>query len=82
MVKKAVALKNSFYLKLVLPKDDAISYSKILGSNRRHKRSNTAIKEDAKALIIEINAMDLAALRASFNSISRNVQVIKSTKVK
>lgn len=76
------ASQESVYLKLVMPKDDTINYSKILGKKSTHKRSTIKIKEDKKLLAIEIESNDITALRASANSILRNLQVIKATKIK
>lgn len=68
------------YLRLILKKETDLNYSKILGLGKAHKRSSTHLKELKDKLIIEIVAADLAALRASTNSILRDIQVIEATK--
>ena len=73
--------KSTAYLKLVLKKETNLNYSKILGASKSHKRSSTKLKESKGSLTIEISAMDLAALRASANSILRDMQVIESTNI-
>lgn len=65
---------------LVLEKTDRLSYSRTLGRKIRHDRSNIFLKETAGKLTITIKAKDLTALRASANSILRDMQVIEATK--
>ncbi|MDE1870685.1 MAG: CTAG/PCC1 family protein [Candidatus Micrarchaeota archaeon] len=72
---------NPLKLDLVIRKTDEVNYSKILGDNKRHRRSAISIRENGKMLIIEIKASDLTALRASANSILRNLQVINATRL-
>jgi|GEM_PF-1162974 tRNA threonylcarbamoyladenosine modification (KEOPS) complex Pcc1 subunit len=75
---KAGSHKN--HIRLVVPKDPKINYKRLLNNQTNHERSNTAIKEQKETLIIEITAKDLTALRASANSILRDLQVIEATK--
>ena len=70
---------STVYLKLVIGKSDSTNYSKILGKKSTHRRSTISIKEDRDALTIEITATDTTALRASVNSILRNIQVADAT---
>jgi tRNA threonylcarbamoyladenosine modification (KEOPS) complex Pcc1 subunit len=68
-------------LKIVLDKEPKLNYSKILGKNLGHSRSAIKITESKSALTIEITAKDATALRASANSILRDLQVIEATKI-
>jgi len=77
-----LASKNRMHLKLIIEKKPSLNYSKILGAAKKHTRSDTKLKELKGTLIIEISATDLAALRASANSILRDIQVIESTDLK
>jgi len=73
--------KNAAHLRLVIKKRSKLNYSRILGKGREHRRSSTKLKESKDRIIVEIAAKDLAALRASANSILRNIQVIEATKL-
>ncbi len=70
---------NRIRLKLTIKKGTPLNYSRILGASKIHKRSSTKLKESEENLIIEISATDIAALRASSNSILRDIQVIEAT---
>lgn len=63
---------------IVIPKNSEVNYRKILDvkSKTTYKRSMVEIKETGKNLVIRISANDLVALRASINSILRDIQVI------
>lgn len=73
---------NKIGLKITLEKEKDLNYTKILGKNIGHSRSTIKIKEGKTELIIEIYANDATALRASANSILRDLQVIEATKIK
>lgn len=68
-------------LKIILEKEPNLRYTRIFGKNKGHGRSTVKIKENGKRLIIEIAAKDATALRASANSILRDLQVIEATKL-
>ncbi|MGD0728513.1 MAG: KEOPS complex subunit Pcc1 [Candidatus Micrarchaeaceae archaeon] len=72
---------EKFQLKLIINKEKALEYSKILSIKTEHKRSNIKLKEIKGTLFIEISAKDATALRASANSILRDLQVIEATKL-
>lgn len=74
--------ESALSLEITLPKDGSISYTKILGKFPIQKRSTIIIKESKTTLIISIKAKDATALRASTNSILRDLQVIEATKLK
>ena len=73
---------KTIMLKLVLDREPALNYSTILQKTKRYERSSFKIHEDGKNLVIEITANDLTALRASANSVMRDLQVIGATKAK
>jgi tRNA threonylcarbamoyladenosine modification (KEOPS) complex Pcc1 subunit len=78
---KQTSKEHKNQLRLVIAKDPKINYRKILGNSLKHERSTTAIKEEKETLIVEITAADLTALRASANSILRDLQVIEATEL-
>jgi tRNA threonylcarbamoyladenosine modification (KEOPS) complex Pcc1 subunit len=81
MLQKSKAKGAAFELILKLNKEEKLNYKKILGNNTKHNRSSVEFKESEKELIIKITAKDATALRASTNSILRDLQVIESTKI-
>jgi tRNA threonylcarbamoyladenosine modification (KEOPS) complex Pcc1 subunit len=60
-----------------IPKRNGLKYTKIIGKISTYKRSGIEIKEGKKALDISITADDITALRASMNSIMRDLQVVE-----
>ncbi|MGA2799795.1 MAG: KEOPS complex subunit Pcc1 [Candidatus Micrarchaeaceae archaeon] len=66
-------------LKLLVKKDPKIKYLKILSQKGSRERSTISLKEQRVNLIIEIKAKDATALRASVNSILRDLQAIEAT---
>ena len=83
MTKKETKARNAanFKLKLLIKKDPKINYLKIISQSRKKERSTTNIKEQGGKLIIEIGAKDATSLRASANSILRDLQVIEATTI-
>jgi len=79
---KGVLKKDSFQLTLILNKESGLNYKSLLNTETRHERSKITINEKGKNIIVEITASDATALRASANSILRNLQVIESTNIK
>ncbi len=59
-------------------KTKGISYRRALGGISSHERSKVRIKETAKLLQIDITAKDAAALRASLNSMLKDLHVVES----
>jgi tRNA threonylcarbamoyladenosine modification (KEOPS) complex Pcc1 subunit len=72
--------KSCAFAEITLPKQQGIDYKKALTSQseRAHGRSGTKITSTEKALKITISAEDFTALRASINSIMREMQVLNS----
>jgi tRNA threonylcarbamoyladenosine modification (KEOPS) complex Pcc1 subunit len=77
----ASSTKSKLQLKLILKKEQKLNYTRILTKSLRHKRSNISIKETKDKLIIKIKAEDATALRASINTLIRDLQVIEATKL-
>jgi tRNA threonylcarbamoyladenosine modification (KEOPS) complex Pcc1 subunit len=75
------ATTKSFQIKLLVAKEPKLKYTAILNQNNKHSRSFIKIKESANQLTIEINADDSTALRASINSVLRDLQVIEATNI-
>lgn len=69
--------KNVYEAKIIISKISKISYKKVLGDIREHKRSGLNIKETPSTLEISIKTTDITALRASINGIMRDIQVIE-----
>jgi tRNA threonylcarbamoyladenosine modification (KEOPS) complex Pcc1 subunit len=67
-------------LKLILVKEPNINYSRIFKKQIQHQRSTVTVSQTKRHLVIEIKARDATALRASANSLIRNLQVIEATK--
>lgn len=74
--------KEIIRLKLVLEREPGLRYSSILQKTKRYGRSSVKIQEKGTSLEIEITAKDIVALRASANSIIRDLQAISATKIK
>ena len=72
---------KSLHLKLVIAKEPSLNYIRILGKNTKHSRSSVKLKEDESTLTIEIVSKDTTSMRASANSILRDLQVIDATKI-
>lgn len=62
--------------KILIKKGSDTSYKRIIGSIKEHSRSKISIKETAKELQINIETDDITALRASINTVIRDIQVI------
>jgi hypothetical protein len=73
--------KGQFKLKLILKKEPKLKYKKLLNTRTKQGRSTVCIIETKENIIIEINAADATALRASTNSLLRDLQVIESTRI-
>jgi tRNA threonylcarbamoyladenosine modification (KEOPS) complex Pcc1 subunit len=69
--------KDTYQAKITIAKISKISYKKILGEIREHKRSGLSIKETPTTLEISIKTTDITAMRASINGIMRDIQVIE-----
>ncbi|MGC8730455.1 MAG: KEOPS complex subunit Pcc1 [Candidatus Micrarchaeia archaeon] len=68
-------------LSLYIKKGININYQNLLSleESSNKKRSNVSIKETNKSIKIDIYSSDVTALRASINSILRDLQVIEGT---
>jgi tRNA threonylcarbamoyladenosine modification (KEOPS) complex Pcc1 subunit len=69
--------KPVYQAALNISKATQISYKKVLGDMRSYKRSRITMLESKKGFEVKIIADDLTALRASINSITRDMQVIE-----
>lgn len=64
---------------IILSERHGVDYKKALSSQSKARgRSSTNINTEGKGLRIAIKAEDLAALRASINSIMREIRVLDS----
>lgn len=70
---------KEFRSTIVIPKTEKVSYKRILGASREYKRSSISIKEKTDRLTITVTARDMASLRASINSVTRDVQVVNDS---
>ncbi len=71
--------KDQLKLELILKKEPRLRYTRILSTKNRQGRSAVTINETKNSIIIKIKAPDATALRASANSILRDLQVIEAT---
>jgi len=69
--------KPTYRADLNISKTSQISYKKALGNIKSYKRSKITMLESKKGFEVKIIADDLTALRASINSITRDMQVIE-----
>lgn len=63
---------------ITIKKGHKAHYTKIIGKQKEHKRSRTIMSEDDNSIYIKIDAEDIPAMRASINSVMRDVQTIES----
>jgi tRNA threonylcarbamoyladenosine modification (KEOPS) complex Pcc1 subunit len=70
-----------FYVTIRMPKSSGVRYMEIIDAQKqpKHSRSTQSVKESKDCISIEIRAHDLASLRAAFNSITRDGQVVENT---
>jgi hypothetical protein len=73
--------KNKASFRLIIAKEPGLKYSRLLSRSKRYGRSTMKVKETSSTVTIEINATDLTALRASANSVLRDLQVISATEL-
>ena len=71
---------TNLQFKLIIKKEPGLKYTKVL-SGATHNRSTISMIESKDTLTIEIKAKDATALRASTNSILRDLQVIEATRL-
>ncbi len=62
---------------MLVPKKIGTSYSRLLGQSRRHERSSLRIRDAGPMLEVKIETSDITALRASMNTVMRDIQVIE-----
>jgi tRNA threonylcarbamoyladenosine modification (KEOPS) complex Pcc1 subunit len=74
---KVKAGSRAYTASITVPKRKEMDYVKVLGIQREQKRSGIGITEKKECLEISITAKDITALRASMNSIIRDLQVIE-----
>lgn len=74
-------LVNNAEAKITIKKGTEIKLKNIISQTniKNFDRSNTTVSETAKEFIITIKAKDLTALRASVNSILRDLKVVEET---
>ena len=70
---------NRYAARITITKHLPIKYSKMIGSYKAYRRSKISTKEGAHSISISIAANDATALRASLNSVMRDIHVIEST---
>lgn len=63
--------------KIVVPKSAKIDYQKALGEAKEHQRSGIKIEETESELTINVETDDITAMRASLNTLIRDIQVIE-----
>jgi tRNA threonylcarbamoyladenosine modification (KEOPS) complex Pcc1 subunit len=73
-------LKINARAEITISKLPGIEYKKVLAlkGSKQHSRSGTEMKESRSEIKITIKARDATALRASMNSIMRDLQVISA----
>ncbi|ASI14241.1 N6-threonylcarbamoyl-adenosine(37)-tRNA synthase dimerization module Pcc1 [Candidatus Mancarchaeum acidiphilum] len=73
--------KNKFryYARITIPYDKFITESRVEGNLESYDRAKVNISKSENLLQINISATDISALRASFNSITRDLSVIEGT---
>ncbi len=64
----------------ILRNKDLFNYTAVLDKYQKYKRSLVKINENKKHIIILIEAEDIIALRASINSVLREIQIIQKIK--
>ncbi len=58
-------------------KDTSLSYKELLASPRSYKRSSIEVKESKGGVTFTVTAADVTALRASINSVLRDIKVVE-----
>ena len=71
-----------FIMRLILEKERGLDYSYILTNSKKYNRSTLRINNRGNSLILEITAKDTTALRASANSVLRDMQIIEATRMR
>jgi tRNA threonylcarbamoyladenosine modification (KEOPS) complex Pcc1 subunit len=69
---------KKYTARIVFPKATKSSYKSLLGTQREQKRSTIKITELNGTVIIEAEAADVTALRATLNALIRDIQVIEA----
>lgn len=69
---------RSFTATITITKKASASYKMALGEIKAHERSTISIKETPSVLRIDVAARDPAALRATINSVLKDLQVADS----
>ncbi|MCL5262488.1 MAG: hypothetical protein M1390_01460 [Candidatus Marsarchaeota archaeon] len=70
---------NRYTARITIAKRLPIKYSKMVGSYKAYRRSSISTKESTHSISISIAANDVTALRASLNSVMRDIHIIEST---
>jgi len=70
-----------FHALVKIPKSRGSKYMGIIGTGKERERSRTKVKEGKDTITIEVTASDMASLRASFNAITRDIQVVEETEM-
>ncbi len=74
-----MASANSYKATITIAKRLPIEYKGVIGGYKAYRRSSISTKEDKASISISIAADDATALRASLNSIMRDIRIIEST---
>lgn len=57
--------------------DPSLDYKSLLGASRAYKRSSMSVRESAREITFTIEASDATALRASVNSVLRDIKIVE-----
>ena len=69
--------ENSAILKIA--KRRGLRYKSIIGAQRSYKRSKVLIKESDSEIEIRVTALDPGALKASINSVLKDIETIENS---
>ncbi len=72
--------KFKYQASIITPYDKFIIESKIENNLKSYERAEVKVSKTGNLLQISILAADISALRASFNSITRDLSVVEGTK--
>lgn len=71
-------MTGAYKVTMVLLKKEPALYTKIIGKARQYERSDMQVKESKNRITISITANDLAAMKASINSVMRDLQTLEN----
>ena len=74
----ARTITQTINAKVLIPKRKDLDYTGMLVQTSKYKRSSMSVRDLGSALEVVVTATDTTALRASLNSLLRDLQVIES----